>query len=804
MGKSKELAEFGSYAQINTATDNVQITGDLTVSGTTITVDSTTITVQNSLTFEGITADDFETVLTVTNPTADRTITLPDATGTVALTSQTLDNLSSITTLDADHVFQIDGSSNSNDVVTFRPEVAGQNNAVIELRSFGNGGSQQGIPELKFWRDTNDGNSAAGDTTARIVFEGGDISGQGYRAPYNYISSVIDDVDLINSQRYGHLEIQHRVTNIGGGSIPDGTYTSAEFHYDRIKAPGKLEIGDTNSATFDPSSLTADQTITFPNVSGTLVVADSNDTVNLTGDNPIIELESTYEWTAGTVAESKLQITNKQNANSDAWQIRVDPDNVETSSSLRINIDNNDVVTFYSDETQGATFFKDIRMWGNSIYFLNGSSNLIFEGATYDDFETTVTVADPTADRTITLPDATGTVLLQNTDNTVTIDVGTAQNTTKLFLTGSDALVQLGDLGSNNGPHGFHFGYDVASSDGMSILYRTASDAITFEDSSGLSGNRVMSVQQDGNVLFTGDLIFEGATADDFETTLTVTDPTADRTITLPDATGTVATIDNSQTFSAQQTFSDDIIMNGNTNRIYFDDISHGIYMEGFNFTGAPAQEYWRVFVGGTQALSAHNINSGSNYVRIGTGFDLQFEGTTSDGNETTLTVIDPTASRTITLPDATGTVALLESTQDFTASQTFSSDLVVGSVLKVEGSIWEEYIVGTVTTNTLTVDILGSANTTQTVSGLSANFEVAFTNAPTSGTYTIGVALIITQGASAYIPNTCTVNGTSVTIKWLNASAPTGNANQTDLVNFTLVNNSGTYDVLAGLSTFG
>jgi len=47
----------------------------------------------------------------------------------------------------------------------------------------------------------------------------------------------------------------------------------------------------------------------------------------------------------------------------------------------------------------------------------------------------------------------------------------------------------------------------------------------------------------------TGDLtlnnvnvVFEGATADDYETTLTVTDPTADRTITLPDVTGTVVT----------------------------------------------------------------------------------------------------------------------------------------------------------------------------------------------------------------------------------------------------------------------
>lgn len=36
-------------------------------------------------------------------------------------------------------------------------------------------------------------------------------------------------------------------------------------------------------------------------------------------------------------------------------------------------------------------------------------------------------------------------------------------------------------------------------------------------------------------------LVFEGSTANDYETTLTVTDPTADRTVTLQDASGTVA-----------------------------------------------------------------------------------------------------------------------------------------------------------------------------------------------------------------------------------------------------------------------
>ena len=46
---------------------------------------------------------------------------------------------------------------------------------------------------------------------------------------------------------------------------------------------------------------------------------------------------------------------------------------------------------------------------GGTIYT---SSGLIFEGATQDDFETALNVVDPTADRTILLPDASGTILV--------------------------------------------------------------------------------------------------------------------------------------------------------------------------------------------------------------------------------------------------------------------------------------------------------------------------------------------------------------------------------------------------------
>ena len=50
------------------------------------------------------------------------------------------------------------------------------------------------------------------------------------------------------------------------------------------------------------------------------------------------------------------------------------------------------------------------------------------------------------------------------------------------------------------------------------------------------------TISTDNHIFSGGSIIFEGATDDGFETTLAVTDPTADRTITLPNETGTVVT----------------------------------------------------------------------------------------------------------------------------------------------------------------------------------------------------------------------------------------------------------------------
>jgi len=53
------------------------------------------------------------------------------------------------------------------------------------------------------------------------------------------------------------------------------------------------------------------------------------------------------------------------------------------------------------------------------------------------------------------------------------------------------------------------------------------------------------------NITSAGTIIFEGATDDAFETTLTVADPAADRTITIPNVTGTVVTTGDSGTVTA-------------------------------------------------------------------------------------------------------------------------------------------------------------------------------------------------------------------------------------------------------------
>ena len=65
-----------------------------------------------------------------------------------------------------------------------------------------------------------------------------------------------------------------------------------------------------------------------------------------------------------------------------------------------------------------------------------------------------------------------------------------------------------------------------------------------------LTNKTLTSPTVSGLTLTDASIVFEGATADAFETTLTVTDPTADRIVTIPDATTTLVGTDTTQTLT--------------------------------------------------------------------------------------------------------------------------------------------------------------------------------------------------------------------------------------------------------------
>jgi hypothetical protein len=82
-----------------TTAGNLSVTGDLTVSGTTTTLNKTEIDVQDAFVF-GYDADSsgHTTTLRIADPSANRTVTIPDADGTIALAGG---NVSSADTVDA-------------------------------------------------------------------------------------------------------------------------------------------------------------------------------------------------------------------------------------------------------------------------------------------------------------------------------------------------------------------------------------------------------------------------------------------------------------------------------------------------------------------------------------------------------------------------------------------------------------------------------------------------------------------------------------------------------------------------------
>ena len=127
--------------------------------------------------------------------------------------------------------------------------------------------------------------------------------------------------------------------------------------------------------------------------------------------------------------------------------------------------------------------------------------------------------------------------------------------------------------------------FTTAPANGASILIQrntqVSSTAFIFQDGSVLSATELNNintqllhaiqelvddyVKRDGSQTISANLVFEGTTNDTNETTLAITDPTADRTITLPDITGTLITTGDTGTVTSTM-INDGTIVNADIN----------------------------------------------------------------------------------------------------------------------------------------------------------------------------------------------------------------------------------------------
>jgi hypothetical protein len=308
--------------------------------------------------------------------------------------------------------------------------------------------------------------------------------------------------------------------------------------------------------------------------------------------------------------------------------------------------------------------------------------------------------------------------------------------------------------------------------------------------------------QQSGlQIAFNDAIVFEGTTADASELTLSAGEPTADRTVTLPNATTTLVGRDTTDTLT-NKTLTSPVI------------------------TGA-------IF------------NDGS----------VVFEGATANDFETTLAITDPTADRTITFPDSTGTVALTSditvtasSTNTFTnKSISLATNTVTATLAELNTAISDADVASlagseTLTNKTLTSPVINTATFKDgVVRGLEEDVNVVASaatgtinldvdtasiwyytsNATANHTlnirYSSGVTLntalavgdaitvvwMNTNGSTAYYPNVIQVDGSAVTPK-VPSAITGGNASAIDVYSFTIIKTaSATFTVLESQTKF-
>ena len=178
-------------------------------------------------------------------------------------------------------------------------------------------------------------------------------------------------------------------------------------------------------------------------------------------------------------------------------------------------------------------YFADVDSTVNPAF----GTSITFEGATADSYETILQVTDPTADRTITLPNVTGTVITTGNLSDIT-NIGVFTSTITMEGSSADDFELTLSAGNPTADRTITFPDSTGT---VALTTDIAAGTVTETGTQTLTNKTLTSPVITGLIINDGSIVIEGSSADAHETTLVFTNPTEDRTITFPNNSFTVA-----------------------------------------------------------------------------------------------------------------------------------------------------------------------------------------------------------------------------------------------------------------------
>jgi hypothetical protein len=589
----------------NTLEELIKEFNNLSSDVESVTLETLITSASSQITFEGATDDDNETTLTATDPTADRTITLPDVTGTVVTTGNADAGATTTTFADLDHFLINDGGTlKKMAIATALSSLPALTPSSANANALGSAALEWSDLFLGDGSVINFGNNQdvtlthVADTGLTLnlmmvatTFEPSADTAAGDNAAFGYTSVLgaiitgegsTNDVTLVNDADATVLGIPTGTVNVTMAGTLDvvGDVIGANFQPDGDTATGdNAAIGYTSVLGLILTGEGSTNDVTIVNDADTTVmgVATGTTTVNFAGQVTGTGFTGTLDGVLGsgtaaaatttTLASTTITASGIIKTDDSTAATSTTDGSLQTDGGLSVVLDAviGDDIILLSDEAQ-------IAFGVNSEITLAHVHNvgLTLTHVTADDNLPIVLQLKSQEDE-ILVNEVIGSIEFAAGDSDGTDGAGVAAgihaiaedtfsataNATKLvFTTGvsetaassATAKATLSSIGD------FTVAGDLVIKDGGTIGTATDPDAITIASAGVVTISQSLIVSGDLTVGGTttqvntvtmnaaNALIFEGATADDYETTLTITDPTADRTITLPNETGTIHT----------------------------------------------------------------------------------------------------------------------------------------------------------------------------------------------------------------------------------------------------------------------